>query len=122
VPAAKVLNQGVSGDHDPGAVLLPDPAHSSSPHLETTISGLDPVDGIAVSTMPRRRQQFFPHHQLARRPVGHNLARHDLGRANGRYGTSVQRYRPALADEHVEDPPRLIDRAVDIASAAATFT
>ncbi len=29
VPAAKVLDEGVSGDHDPGAVLLPEPAHRS---------------------------------------------------------------------------------------------
>ena len=79
---------------------------------------MDPVGGIAVSTMPRRRQQFFPHHQVARRPVGHNLARHDLGRATGRYGTSVQRYRHRLlapigyvppaefeADDHPKEDP-----------------
>jgi len=29
VPAANVLDEGVSGDHDPGAVLLPKPAHRS---------------------------------------------------------------------------------------------
>jgi hypothetical protein len=29
VPAANVLDEGVSGDHDPGAVLLPEPAHRS---------------------------------------------------------------------------------------------
>ena len=29
VAAANVLDEGVSGDHDPGAVLLPEPAHRS---------------------------------------------------------------------------------------------
>jgi hypothetical protein len=36
---------------------------------------LDPVVGIPVRTMPRRRQQFFQHHQIGRRQVGRNLAR-----------------------------------------------
>ena len=52
MPAANVLDEAVSGDHDPGAVFLPDPAHSSSPRLETTISGLDPVgDRVATNAL-----------------------------------------------------------------------
>jgi hypothetical protein len=30
VPAANVLDEDVSGDHDPGAVLLPEPNHGRS--------------------------------------------------------------------------------------------
>jgi hypothetical protein len=39
------------------------------------MSGLDPVGGIAVSTMPRRRQLFFPPHrdQPSTQDIGHGL-------------------------------------------------
>jgi hypothetical protein len=63
--------------------------------------------------MPRRRQPFFQHHRIGRRQIGHNLARHDLGRADGPLkeppcSGSV----PPWRDEHVNDLAELVDRTV----------
>jgi hypothetical protein len=55
VPSAKVLDERVPGDDDLGAAVLLEPAHRSHPPLETTVVGPDPVVGLPVSPMPRRR-------------------------------------------------------------------
>jgi hypothetical protein len=79
---------------------------------------LDPVVGIPVRTMPRRRQQLVQHHQRGRRQVGHNLAR--AGSWSCRWPAKEPPCRDAVPpwrDEHVDDLPRLIDRPVEVAPA-----
>ena len=68
VAAAKVLDEGVSGDHDPGAVLLFEPAHRPEPRLQPAVVAFDAVVGVLVGPMPRRRQQVIEHCRI--RPCG----------------------------------------------------
>src|SRR4029453_512868 len=56
MPWTNVLDQGVAGDHDPGAAVLLEPAHRTQPRLETAVVALDPVAGIPIGAMPSRRQ------------------------------------------------------------------
>jgi len=65
VAAAKVLDEGVSGDHDPGAVLLFEPAHRPEPRLQPAVVAFDAVVGVLVGPMPRRRQQVIEHCRYA---------------------------------------------------------
>jgi hypothetical protein len=43
------------GDHDSGAVVLLEPAHRSQPRLQPAVIALDPVVGIPIGAVPRRR-------------------------------------------------------------------
>jgi len=66
----------------------------------------------------RRWQQVLQHGRVDRRLIGGDLDGRDLGRADGLVeeptgGLGVS----ARGDEHVDDLPELVDRAVDIASA-----
>jgi hypothetical protein len=84
--------------------------------------GLNPVVGVLLGVVPRRRQQLFQDDWVGRRLIGHDLARHGPGRADSSVEESTGR--PQIApwrDEDVDDLPTLIDRTVDVAPAASHF-
>ena len=83
VPSTEVLDQGIADDHDPGAAVLLELAHRPQPRLEATVVGLDVVVGMPIGVLPCRRQQLLQDHRVGRRLIGHDLARHSPGRADG---------------------------------------
>src|SRR6266545_920863 len=52
VPSTQVLDEGMPGDHDPGAAVLLAATHRPQPRLESAVVGLDPVVGVPVGAMP----------------------------------------------------------------------
>ena len=86
--------------------VLVEPAHRLQPRLQPTMVGLDPVVGIAVGSMPGRREQLLEHCRVHLRMVGDHLDWRDPHRADGALedpagGLGV----PACRDEHVDDLP-----------------
>jgi hypothetical protein len=101
-------------DHSDAAVLL-EPPHRSQPRLQPPMVALDPVVGVLVGAMPCRWQQLLQHGGVGRRLIGGDLDGRDLGRVDGLVeeptgGLGVS----ARGDEHVDDLPELVDRAVDV--------
>src|SRR4029453_12854868 len=80
VPAANVMDEGVSGDRDPGAVVLFEPGHRPEPRLQPPVVAFDAVVGVLVGPMPRRRQQVIEHCRIPRCPVGGDIDRSGPGR------------------------------------------
>jgi hypothetical protein len=120
MPSTNVLDQGVAGDHDPGAAVLLEPAHRTKSCLQAAVVGLNPVVGVLLGVVPRRRQQLLQDDRVGRRLIGHDLAWHGPRRADSPLEESTGR--PQIApwrDEHVDDLPELIDRTIDIAPAAS---
>jgi len=123
VSAAKVLHQGIPGQHDRGTAVLFAPAHRPQPRLHPPVVALDAVVGVLVGPMPRRRQQVIEHRRIRRCPVGGDLDRQDPGRADRPLNAPTGSRRvPPWSDEHVDDLPELVDRAIDAAPLPATFT
>jgi hypothetical protein len=86
------------------------------------VVGLNPVVGVLLGVVPRRRQQLFQDDRVGRRLIGHDLAWHGPRRADSPLEESTGR--PQIApwrDEHIDDLPELIDRTVDVAPAASHF-
>jgi hypothetical protein len=54
VASAEVLDEGMTGDDDPGTVILLAPAHRSQPRFQPAVIGLDGVVGVPVGAMPGR--------------------------------------------------------------------
>jgi len=80
------------------------------------VVGFDVVVGMPIGAMPCRRQQLLQDHRVGRRLIGHDLAGHGPGRADGPLKDPTGR--PQITpwgDEHVDDLPELIDRTVDVA-------
>jgi hypothetical protein len=74
MPSADVLDQGMSGDHDPGAAVLLHAPHRPQPCLETAVVGLNAVVGVPIGAVPGRWQEVIEHHWVDRRPVSHDFA------------------------------------------------
>jgi hypothetical protein len=79
------------------------------------VVALDAVVGMLLDVMPRGRDQLVQHRWVHRRGVGDHLAgRHLQHRERlleeppGRLGVAAGR------EEHVDDLPVLVDRAVDV--------
>jgi hypothetical protein len=84
------------------------------------VVALDPVVGVPLGVVPRRRQHLLQDHRVGRRLISHDLARHGPGRADGPRKESTGR--PQITpwrDEHVDDLPELVDRPVDVAPTAS---
>jgi hypothetical protein len=82
---------------------------------------LDPVVGVLVDAVPCRWQQFLQHGRVDRRLIGGDLDGRDLGPADGLVeeptgGLGVS----ARGDEHVDNLPKLVDCAVDIAPGSSS--
>ena len=122
VPSTKVLDQGMPGDHDPGAAVLLEPAHGTKSCLQPAVVALDPVVGVPLGVVPRRREQLLQDHRVGRRLIGHDLARHGPGRADGplKEPMGCPQITP-WREQDVDDLPELIDRTVDVAPAASHF-
>jgi hypothetical protein len=82
MPSADVLYEGVPGDYDPGAAVLLEPAHRTKSCLQAAMVGLDPVVGVLLCVVPRRRQQLLQDRRVGRRLIGHDLARDGLDRVD----------------------------------------
>jgi hypothetical protein len=58
VAASKDLHKAIPGDHDPCAPVPPESSHRTKPRLQPAMIRLNPVVGIPIGAMPRRRQQL----------------------------------------------------------------
>jgi hypothetical protein len=83
VPSTNVVDQGVAGDHDPGAAVLLELARRSQPRFEAAVVGLEVVVGVLPGAMPGHRQQFVQHRRVGRRLVGDDLDRDRRCRGDG---------------------------------------
>jgi hypothetical protein len=77
--APNVLDEGMPGDHDPGAAVLLEPPHRPKPRLQPAVVRLDLVVGVLVGSMPGHRRQLLEHARVHRRVVGDDLDRSDPG-------------------------------------------
>jgi hypothetical protein len=120
IPSASyVLYERMPGDHDSGAAVLLEPAHRTKPCLQPAMVGLDPVVGVPIGAVPRRRQQLLQDDRIGRCLVGHHLdGRHVRGPDGALKETSSGRRVAPWGDEHIDELPELVDRAVDVAPPA----
>jgi hypothetical protein len=81
--AAEVLHEPMAGNDDPGAVVLLESWHRSQPCLQAAVIGFEVVVGVLVGAVPCRWEQVFHDDRVGRSPIGDNLSRDDLGRADG---------------------------------------
>jgi hypothetical protein len=83
------------GDDHPGTAVLLEAAHRSQPRRQPAVVALDAVVGVAVGTMPRRRQQLLQHGRVHRRLIGGDLGRAILvvpiARSKNRWAALVSR-------------------------------
>jgi hypothetical protein len=111
--------QCMTGDDHPGTAIPLEAAHRSQPGLQAPMVSLNPVVGVPIGAMPRRRQQLVHHDRVGRRLIGHHLDGSDPGRADGPLEEPAGR--PDVAppgDEHVNDLAELVDRPVHVAPLA----
>jgi hypothetical protein len=59
VPSPDVLDEGLAGDHDPGAAVLLEPTHRAKPRFQPAVVGLDAVVGIPIGPVPGCRRCGF---------------------------------------------------------------
>jgi hypothetical protein len=79
------------------------------------VIGLDPVVGVLLGAVPGRRQQVLQHDRVGCRSVGPDLHWHHLGGVEGPFEEPPGCLSVALwSDEHVDDLPELVDRAIDV--------
>jgi len=57
VASSQILHEAMSGDHDPGAAVLLEPAHRPQPRCEATVVSLDAAIGVLLGAMPGHRQR-----------------------------------------------------------------
>jgi hypothetical protein len=76
VAAAQVLHKSMPGrdQSKPGHGL--DPTHRPQPSCHLRVVGLDPVDGVSLAVVPRRRPQLIQDARVGGYPVGDDLHRH----------------------------------------------
>ena len=92
------------------------PRIGPQPRLETAMIGLDPVVGVSVGAMPCKWQQLLQYRRVHRRPIGGDLGGPELGRADGPLKEPPgSRGISPRGDEHVDDLPELVDRAIEVA-------
>jgi hypothetical protein len=94
-------------------------AHWPQPCLEPTVIGFDAVVRVLLGDVPRGRLQLVEYARVDRRSIGGDLSRDapDAQRADEERACS--RGIPAGRDEHADNLTVLIDRAVQVDSAAA---
>jgi hypothetical protein len=63
----------MAGDDHPGTAIPLEAAHRSQPCLQAPMVSLDPVVGVPIGAMPRRRQQLLQHDRVGRRLIGDYL-------------------------------------------------
>src|SRR5829696_10034241 len=113
---SNVLDEGMAANDHPGGTVLLEAAHRPQPRLEAPMICLDPIVGVLVGAMPCKWQQLLQYRWVHRRPIGGDLGGPDLGRADGplKEPPGSRGISPS-GDEHVDDLPELVDRAVDVA-------
>jgi len=73
------------------------------------VVGLDPVVSVLLSSVLGRWEQLLQHHRIGRRPVGNDLCRRQLGRADGPRKEPVRRRCiPPWRHLHVNDLAELL--------------
>jgi hypothetical protein len=106
VASTNVLDEGMTGDHDPGTAVLFEPSHRPQPCLEPTVIGFDGVVGVLVGTVPGPWQQVVQHHRVGRRPIGDDLDRLHPRRVDGPPEELAGRVGvPPFGHKHVDDLP-----------------
>jgi hypothetical protein len=115
VASPDILDERMTGDDHPDAVVPLEAAHRSQSCLQPAVVALDPIVGVPVGSVPRRWQQLLQHHRIGRCSVGDDLGGRDLGRADGLAeepagGTGV----PPRGDKYVDDLAELVDRSVHV--------
>jgi len=91
----------------------------SQPRLQPPVVALDPVVGVLVGAVPCRWQQVLQHGRVHRRLSSDCLGGRDLGHVDRSLEEPMGRLRVALwRDQHVDDLPEPVDRAVDVAPPA----
>jgi hypothetical protein len=99
------------------------PPHQTKPCLQPAVIRFNPVVGIPIGAMPRRRQQLLQHDRVGARVVGDDLHRGDLRRDERPLEEPAGSGRIApWGDEHVDDLAELVDGTVDAPPPSATFT
>jgi hypothetical protein len=58
VATAQILRECESGDDDRGGAVGTQSSHGSQPVFEPAVVGLDPVVGVLLDVMPRRRHHL----------------------------------------------------------------
>ena len=83
--------------------------------LQPAVIGLGPVVGGLLGSVPRWREQLLEHHRVGRCPVGDDLHRRYLRRADRPLEEAGSGCRvPPWEDHHVDDLAELIDRSVHV--------
>jgi hypothetical protein len=94
-------------------------AHQLQARLQPAVIGLGPVVGGLLGSVPRWREQLLEHHRVGRCPVGDDLHRRYLRRAERPLEEAGSGCRvPPWEDHHVDDLAELIDRSVHIPPSA----
>src|SRR6266545_5068793 len=79
VATAKVLNEGMSGEDDPGGAVSLQSAHRAEPRLQAPVVGLKGVVGTDLRAMKGRRQHLIQNPRVDSVPVGHDVGGSDSG-------------------------------------------
>src|SRR5215213_8930492 len=74
VTSTNVLDEGMAGDDDSGAVVLLESAYETKSCFQATMVGLKLIVGKAVGAVPGRWRQLLDHQRIRRCPVGHHLS------------------------------------------------
>jgi hypothetical protein len=64
--APHILYQCMPRDDHSGTAVLLEPPHRSQPRLQPTVVALNPVVGVPIGSVLRRRQQLLEYHRIGR--------------------------------------------------------
>jgi hypothetical protein len=114
--SAKVLDEGMPGDDDPGGAISLQAPHGPESSLQPSVVGLDGIVGVGLRFMEGRREHLIEDPGVEAVPVGGDLHGRDPGAAT-RLGEEPPRRIgvPAGGEVHVDDLAELVDRPKQVA-------